>query len=132
MLKTVEIFETKVGQASPDALNETGGIWSLREDGLEEASERLKPWEKWHETLFTSLVLLGGKVLPRFLKVLLFQPLMCHIPGVVLKTRRMPYARKLSAKTTLELLMGQCFSAPVTAESNLLGYLLCKHPTPFM
>ena len=101
ILKTVEIFETKVGQASPDALSETGGIWSLREDGLGEASERLKPWKKWHETLFTSLVLLGGKVLPRFLKVLLLQPLMRHIPGVVLKTKKMPYAWKLSAKTTL-------------------------------
>ena len=35
--KTVEIFETRAGQASPDDLSETGGIWSLREDGLGEA-----------------------------------------------------------------------------------------------
>lgn len=37
ILETVEIFETRVGQAFPDDLSESGGIWSLREDGLGEA-----------------------------------------------------------------------------------------------
>ena len=66
ILKTVEIFETKAGQASPDALSETGGIWSLREDGLGEASERLNHGKNSMRHYLPPWCFLGEKFYPDF------------------------------------------------------------------